>query len=116
VSGWDDGLTCHLPLTIALCLLGFVVKGIINLGDVILCFHEMIAIREEAVKQQIAVYVKNLNHLELQAAQHGLSVPTHLLNEIEHTREQIYYLARELRRQEGILPVLEAISHSESIN
>jgi hypothetical protein len=85
-----------------------------TLGDVTPCLNEaLIAIREKAVREQLAVHVRNLNHLELQAAQYGLSVPIHLLNEMEHTREQIYHLTKELLRQEGILPVLEAISQGE---
>ena len=87
-----------------------------TLGDAIPCFHEMFTAREEAVKQQLAVHVRNLNHLELQAAQYGLDIPIPLLNKIKYTREQIYHLARELQRQEGILSVLEAISQGESID
>jgi diadenosine tetraphosphatase ApaH/serine/threonine PP2A family protein phosphatase len=80
-------------------------------------FRDMlITMREEAVKQQLAIYMKNLNRLELQKAQYGLNVPTPLSNEIEHTREQIYHLTRELRRQGGILPELEALPQGESID
>lgn len=92
-------------------------EGIMTLGDAAPCLYEvLIAIREEAVKQQLAVYVENLNHLELQAAQYGLDIPTPLFNKIKYTREQIYHLTRELQRQEGILPVLEAISQGKSID
>jgi hypothetical protein len=80
-------------------------------------FRDMlITIREEAVKQQLAVYVKNLNRLEIQKAYWGLDVPTHLSNEIQYTREQIHRLIRELRRQEGILAALEALPQSEPID
>jgi hypothetical protein len=73
-------------------------------------FRDMLIIaREEAVKQQLAVYVKNLNHLLQKAMCGALNIPTNLLNEIEETREQIYHLTRELKRQEGILPQLEAL-------
>ena len=78
-------------------------------------FRDMLIEREEAVKQQLAICLKNLNRLEIQKAQYSLSVPTPLSNEIEHTREQIYHLMRELQRKEGILPALEALSQSESI-
>jgi hypothetical protein len=66
-------------------------------------FRDMLITREEAVKQQLAIYIENLNHLELQKAQRGLDVPTSLSNEIEYTRQQIYQLMRELQRQGGIL-------------
>ena len=79
-------------------------------------FRDMLIAREKAVRQQLAVYVENLNRLELQAARYGLDIPTPLFNKIEYTRKQIYHLARELCRQEGILPVLEAISQDESID
>jgi hypothetical protein len=84
------------------------------LGDITPGFEILIARREKAVKQQLAVYVRNLNHLELQAAQYGLDIPTPLLSKIKYNREQIYHLVRELSRQEGILPVLEAISQGKS--
>ena len=85
-----------------------------TLGDVTPRFHEILmAIREEAVKQQLEVHLENLNRLEFQAAQYGLDIPTPLFNKIKYTREQIYHLVRELCRQEGILPVLEAISQGE---
>jgi len=79
-------------------------------------FRDMLIAREEAVRQQLAIYVRNLNHLELQAARYGLDIPTPLFNKIKYTREQIYHLTRELQRKEGILPVLEAISQEESID
>jgi hypothetical protein len=66
-------------------------------------FRDMLITREEAVKQQLATYIENLNHLELQKAQRGLDIPTSLSNEIEYTRKQIYQLMRELQCQEGIL-------------
>ncbi len=78
-------------------------------------FRDMLIAREKAVKQQLAIYVKNLNRLELREAKYGcLDVPTSLSNEIESTRKQIYHLTRELCRQEGILPILEAISQGKS--
>ena len=79
-------------------------------------FRDMlITIREEAVKQQLAIYLKNLNRLEIQKAYYGLDVPTHLSNEIEYTREQIHRLIRELRRQEGILAALETLPQNQPI-
>ena len=59
--------------------------------------------REEAVKQQLAIYLRNLARLELRKARHGMDPSTQLLNEIDYTREQIDRLIRELQCKEGIL-------------
>lgn len=79
-------------------------------------FRDMLIEREKVVKQQLAIYMKNLNRLQIQKAQYGLDFPTHLANEIEYTHEQIDRLMKELQGQEGILPVLKALSRSESID
>jgi hypothetical protein len=78
-------------------------------------FRDMLIAREEAVKQQLAVYMENLNRLELQRAKHGLDVPTSLSSEIEYTFERIYHLTRELRCQEGILSELEQIDKEQKV-
>ena len=80
-------------------------------------FRDMLIEREKTVKQLLAIYVKNLNRLEIREAEYGvLDVPTRLSNEIEHTHERIDRLMKELQGQEGILPVLKALSQSESID
>jgi hypothetical protein len=76
-------------------------------------FHDMLIKREETVKQQLAIYIENLNCLEIRKAQYGLDVPTHLSNEIEYTRKQIHRLIRELQCKEDILSELEALSQDE---
>jgi hypothetical protein len=72
-------------------------------------FRDILIKREGAVRQQLAVYIENLNRLEIREAKCGFNVPTDLSNEIEYTRDKICHLTRELRRQEGILSELEAL-------
>ena len=66
-------------------------------------FYTLVSMREEAVNRQLAIYIRNLNRLEIEEAQRGLSVPTAVANEIEHTYEQIERCTKELQREAGIL-------------
>ena len=80
-------------------------------------FRDIFAMREEAVRQLLAIYMKNLTRLEIREAEYGvLDVPTRLSNEIERTREQIDHLMKEHQGQEGILPVLKVLSQGESMD
>ena len=66
-------------------------------------FDTLISMREEAVNRQLAIYIQNLNRLEIEKAQYGLSVPTGVANEIEYTYGQIERCTRELQCEAGIL-------------
>jgi hypothetical protein len=77
--------------------------------------RDILTKREEAVRQQLAVYIENLNRLEIREAKCGFNVPTDLSNEIEYTRDKICHLTKELRRQEGILSELEALPQDTDI-
>lgn len=65
--------------------------------------------REKAVNEQLAIYIRNLNRLEIEKAQHGLRVPTGLANEIEYTYGQIERCTKELQREAGILQWLRDV-------
>ncbi len=72
-------------------------------------FYTLVSMREEAVNEQLAIYIRNLNRLEIEKAQHGLRVPTGLANEIEYTYGQIERCTKELQREAGILQWLRDV-------
>ena len=75
-------------------------------------FYTLISMREEAVNEQLAIYIQNLNRLEIEKAQYGLSVPTGVANEIEYTYGQIERCTREIQREAGILRWLDDLRNA----